>query len=161
MISNRQDTIDIKIRCRDCALHLVWCIPRLQKLYPVLQGKQYYLKKNIFLIKSSTWPGLWKHRSGQNTYRCPWTIHKIPKKRIHIDIIGPFTESVRGNRYIVNMIDKITKWLGCYAIPNQGAEQVAMSLVERVIVRMGCPFQIHSDQGRNFMSDLSTNFVKC
>lgn len=81
-------------------------------------------------------------------------------KRIHIDIIGPFTESVRGNRYIVNMIDKITKWLGCYAIPNQGAEQVAMSLVERVIVRMGCPFQIHSDQGRNFMSDLSTNFLQ-
>lgn len=33
----------------------------------------------------------------------------IPKERIHIDILGPFTESVRGNRYIVLMIDQFTK----------------------------------------------------
>jgi transposase InsO family protein len=78
----------------------------------------------------------------------------IPMERIHIDILGPFVESTKGNRYIVMMIDQFTKWLECYAIPNQGAEQVAMSLVEGFIARMGCPLQIHSDQGKNFMSDL-------
>lgn len=75
----------------------------------------------------------------------------IPMERIHIDIIGPFTESVRGNRYIVMMIDQFTKWLECYGVPKQGAEQVAMSLVEGFIARLGCPLQIHSDQVRNFM----------
>lgn len=39
-------------------------------------------------------------------------------KRIYIDIIGLFIELVRGNCYIVNMIDKIMKWLGCYVIFN-------------------------------------------
>lgn len=81
-------------------------------------------------------------------------------ERIHIDILGPFTESVRGNRYIVMMIDQFIKWLECYAIPNQGAEQVATSLVEGFIARMGCPLQIHSDQGRNFMSDLFCKLCK-
>ena len=84
----------------------------------------------------------------------------IPMERIHIDILGPFIESARGNRYIVMMIDQFTKWLECYAIPNQGAEQVAMSLVEGFIARMGCPLQIHSDQGRNFMSDLFSRLCK-
>lgn len=84
----------------------------------------------------------------------------IPMERIHIDILGSFTESVRGNRYIVMMIDQFTKWLECYAIPNQGAEQVAMSLVEGFIARMGCPLQIHSDQGRNFMRDLFCKLCK-
>jgi hypothetical protein len=71
-------------------------------------------------------------------------------ERIHIDILGPFVESTKGNRYIAMMIDQFTEWLECYAIPNQGSEQVARSLVEGFIVRMGCPLQIHSDQGKNF-----------
>lgn len=81
-------------------------------------------------------------------------------ERIQIDILGPFTESVRGNSYIVTMIDQFTKWLECYAIPNQGAEQVAMSMVERSIARMGCSLQIHSDQGIHFMSDLFFKLCK-
>ena len=78
----------------------------------------------------------------------------IPMERIHIDILGPFIESARGNRYIIMMVDQFTKWIECYAIRNQGAEQIAMSLVEGFIARMGCPLQIYSDQGSNFMSDL-------
>ncbi|XP_062617287.1 uncharacterized protein LOC134278991 [Saccostrea cucullata] len=58
------------------------------------------------------------------------------------------------------MIDQFTKWLECYAVPNQGAEQVAMSFVEGFIARIGCPLQIHSDQGRNFMSDLFQRLCK-
>ena len=68
-------------------------------------------------------------------------------ERIHIDILGPFIESARGNRYIVMMIDQFTKWLELYTIPNQGAEQVVMSLVKGFITRMCCPFQIHSVLG--------------
>lgn len=48
----------------------------------------------------------------------------------------------------------------CYAIPNQGAEQVVMSLVEGFIARMGCPLQIPSDQERDFMSDLFRKLCK-
>lgn len=81
-------------------------------------------------------------------------------ERIQIDILGPFTESVRGNSYIVMMIDQFTKWLECYAIPNQGAKQVAMSLVEISIPQMGCSFQIHSDQEMHVMSDLFFKLCK-
>ena len=42
----------------------------------------------------------------------------IPMERIHIDILGSFIESTRGNCYIVMMIDQFSKWLERYAIPN-------------------------------------------
>ena len=85
---------------------------------------------------------------------------EIPMERIHIDILGSFIESTRGSRYIVMMIDQFKKWIECYAIPNQGAEQVAMSLVGAFIERMGCPLQIHSDQGRNFKSGIFHELYK-
>ena len=58
-----------------------------------------------------------------------------------------------GNKYIHLVVDHLTKWMECYALPNQKAEVVAKSLevglVDGFIVRFGCQIQIHSDQGRN------------
>ena len=73
-------------------------------------------------------------------------------ERVHIDLMGPFVESNKGNRYIVMIIDKFTKWLECYPLPDQEAETVATSFIEGFISRLGCPLQIHS--GRNFESRL-------
>lgn len=48
------------------------------------------------------------------------------------------------------IIDQFTKWLDCYPLPDQEADTVATSFIEGFISRLGCPLQIHSDQGRNF-----------
>lgn len=49
---------------------------------------------------------------------------------------------------------QFTMWLEWYAIPTEGAEQVALSLVEGFKAQIGCPLHIYSEQGRNFMSKL-------
>ena len=77
-----------------------------------------------------------------------------PLDRIHIDILGPFPPSKSGNRYVLMLIDQFTRWLEAYPLPDQTAEQVARVIVDQFISRFGSPIVIHSDQGRNFESDL-------
>ena len=77
-----------------------------------------------------------------------------PMERIHIDILGPLTESARQNKYILVMVDQFTKWLELKALPDQSAERVARAFVEEFVCRMGCAQQVFSDQGKNFCGKL-------
>ena len=85
-------------------------------------------------------------------------LHPIPSgnpmQRIHIDIIGPLPRSRRGNRYILTVQCSFTKWAEAYAIPNQRATTCARVLVKNWICRYGVPDSIHSDQRRNFESQV-------
>ena len=73
-----------------------------------------------------------------------------PLERVHIDILGPFTESNRGNQYVLMIVDQFTKWLECFPLPLQSAELTAKAVVDGFISRFGCPLEIHTDQGRNY-----------
>lgn len=50
--------------------------------------------------------------------------------------------------------DYFTKWPEAVALPSQTAEVVADALLSTVVSRFGVPQQIHSDQGRNFESEV-------
>ncbi|CAK1591766.1 unnamed protein product [Parnassius mnemosyne] len=52
------------------------------------------------------------------------------------------------------VMDYFTKWSEVFAIPNQEASTVADKLVHEVFCRFGVPLEIHSDQGRNFESQI-------
>lgn len=144
MISNAKVTTDSKRRCRDCTQNIFGMV------YAKIAKIMFSLARNIIQVKTSSAANapLGQYHAG------------IPMEIIHIDAIGQFTESVSGYHYIVMKIDQFTKWLECYAIPYQGAEQVAMSPVKVFIARIGCPLQIHSDQGRNFMSSIFCKLCK-
>ncbi|CAK1587170.1 unnamed protein product [Parnassius mnemosyne] len=77
-----------------------------------------------------------------------------PWERIAIDVAGPFPETESGNKYFMVVMDYFTKWPEVFAIPNQEASTVADKLVHEVFCRFGVPLEIHSDQGRNFESQI-------
>jgi transposase InsO family protein len=77
-----------------------------------------------------------------------------PMDRVHIDVLGPFTKSPKGNTVILLVIDQFTKWLECFPLPDQSAELVAKTVLDEFFARFGCPLEIHTDQGKNFMSNL-------
>ena len=56
--------------------------------------------------------------------------------------------------YPAGGIDYFTKWPKAYALPNQGAKTVAEVLVKEFVCRFGVPLQFHSNQGRNFESQV-------
>ena len=95
-------------------------------------------------------------KSRRKTPKAP--LHPIPstypKQRVHIDIIGPFPRTKRGNCYIMTVQCSFTKWVEAYALPNQRAKTCARALVDNWVYRYGAPDAIHTDQGRNFESRL-------
>ena len=78
----------------------------------------------------------------------------MPMERLHVDVLGPFPQSARGNHYILAAVDQFTKWAEVFAVPDQTAETTAKTLVNDIIARFGAPLSIHTDQGRNFESQL-------
>jgi hypothetical protein len=74
--------------------------------------------------------------------------------RLATDILGPLPLTPRGNQYILVPTDHFTKWVEIMSIPDQTAQTCAEKLLNAVISRYGCPVTIHTDQGRNFESNL-------
>ena len=81
-----------------------------------------------------------------------------PGDRVHLDILGPFRESKRHNRYVLMIIDQFSRWLEIVPLPDQEAETIARAFFENFVVRFGVPFMAHTDQGRNFESDMFRSF---
>src|SRR6266542_2174090 len=75
---------------------------------------------------------------------------KEPFYQWGIDIVGPLTETLRGNKYIVVAIDYFTKYPEARALANANAKSVANFIYEDIICRHGCPRKIISDRETHF-----------
>ena len=56
-----------------------------------------------------------------------------PLDRLATDILGPFPESTKGNKYILGVTDYFTKWVEIYAIPDQSAVTCAEVILDEFI----------------------------
>lgn len=76
-----------------------------------------------------------------------------PFQKVAADILElPITS--RGNRYVLVVQDYFSKYVNLYAIPDQRATTVAKCLFDNFICQHGVPEMLHTDQGRQFESDL-------
>ena len=96
-----------------------------------------------------------KNRAEMTSYQAG-----VPNERVHLDFLGPFHTSSRGNKYILSIVDQFTKWIEIYPLPEQSAQTTAKTFFEGWITRFGVPLQIHTDQGRNFTSQLFSDLCK-
>ncbi|CAG2191073.1 Retrovirus-related Pol polyprotein from transposon 17.6,Retrovirus-related Pol polyprotein from transposon 297 [Mytilus edulis] len=70
------------------------------------------------------------------------------------DILGPLPTTPRNNKYVLVVTDHFTKWVEIFPVPNHNAETCASVILNEVIARFGSPLSIHSDQGRNYESNI-------
>jgi transposase InsO family protein len=83
-----------------------------------------------------------------------------PFERWGIDFIGRMPLTKQGNRWIVTAIDYATNWPIARALPDATAEAVAIFLYEEIFLQFGCPSEIVSDRGANFMSDVLQRYLQ-
>jgi transposase InsO family protein len=76
-------------------------------------------------------------------------------ERVHIDLVGPFPRTERGNEYALTAIDAATKYIVISAIPDKTANSVTEALIENLFLRYGFPQTIISDQGKEFVNRMN------
>lgn len=88
-------------------------------------------------------------------------VSQRPFDKIYIDLVGPLplTEP-GGNKYILSMVDDLTRFVEFTAIPNQEAKTVAKALYEGILCRYTIPKAIVTDNGANFISNVINQLCK-
>jgi transposase InsO family protein len=74
--------------------------------------------------------------------------------------VGPLTEKQEGNKYILTFQDELSKFLVAIPIPKQDTETVAKEFIKHVILKVGTPIKLLTDQGSNFLSEVFRNTCK-
>jgi len=70
------------------------------------------------------------------------TTARHPFEKCALDIVGPLTETVSGNKYILTFQDDLSKFIMAIPIPQQDAETVAREFVLNIVLKFGAPAQI-------------------
>ena len=119
------------------------------------------------------WPGMWSYTSIM-TANCPECLRKLTQvdkiqhemytyplgrfnQKLYVDLVGPFNAATyQGTTmfHLVTMLDGYTRYLVCQPVPSQTAEVVGKAILESWFFRFGIPENIHSDNGRNFISEV-------
>jgi transposase InsO family protein len=77
-----------------------------------------------------------------------------PMQRVGVDVLGPWPMTASGNRFIIIYQDYFSKWVEIFAARQHTAYVVAEILVKEIISRYGIMERLHSDQGREFESQI-------
>jgi cleavage and polyadenylation specificity factor subunit 1 len=78
---------------------------------------------------------------------------------IHMDIVGPLTPS-RGQRYLLTIVDRCTKWQEVIPMADITASTVTQAFLQTWVTRFGCPQHITTDRGAQFTSSLFKAFTQ-
>jgi len=76
-----------------------------------------------------------------------------PWQKLAIDLVGPFTVTEGGNRWILVLMDHFSRWQDAIALPEATTTVIADKLCQ-LFSYFGVPEEIHSDQGAQFQSQL-------
>ena len=74
--------------------------------------------------------------------------------RLSADIIGPFTPSARGNRFVLVVTDHFTKWVEGYVLPDHTAVTCAWALATNWFAMHGSPYSLQTDGAPEFLSQM-------
>ena len=77
-----------------------------------------------------------------------------PTEKVAIDFVTSFWPTEQGNKVILVVSDYFTKFAEAYALPDMKAQTVADTLVTQFFCWYGTQYQLHSDQGSDFESEL-------
>ena len=81
-----------------------------------------------------------------------------PFQRVSVDLVEYKTLSATPDgvrcKYVLSIIDHLTRFALLVALPNKASETVAHVLIERVIGIFGEPEQLHSDRGMEFENEI-------
>lgn len=88
-------------------------------------------------------------------------IEKIstPFHTVHVDHLGPFVKSKRGNCYLLVIVDGFTKFVSISAVRNTKSV-TSVQVMKQFVSYFGIPTRLITDRGTSFSSKTFQDFVK-
>ena len=83
-----------------------------------------------------------------------------PFDKITMDLVTDFTESSKGNKHILTIIDLLTGWLEAIPIPNKSADTITKAFIRHYLPRHMCSWFILSDNGTEFKNLIFNKVTK-
>lgn len=84
------------------------------------------------ILENYTWKGTHKDVTEFiNSCKMPLALTDTPRmfnEKIALDVVGPFTESLKGHKYVLTTQDQLSKFMEAVAMENQRAETIATAL---------------------------------
>lgn len=128
---------------------------RLQSRYwwPQMQAQVIDFIKTCDVCQKSKHPaGYLKHKAEQY----PLPIPDAPNVAVHVDLFGPLKPSSKGNKYILVMTDRFSKWTEAIPLANKEAETVGEAIFTHWCCRHSVPRDcIFSDRGTEFINKVA------
>ena len=75
-----------------------------------------------------------------------------PFFRVHLDLCGPFKDKNKKKKFVMVVMDFVTKFSATQVLSNKKPETVANAFRREILERHGCPFEVVTDQGTEFNS---------
>jgi hypothetical protein len=90
----------------------------------------------------------------------PMTVPEGPFQIIHVDITGPLPVTNNGNIYILVAVDRFTRYVEAWPMPDQQTKTVTLTFIRGFVCRHGIPLIVISDRGSPFVSHLAQDLYK-
>lgn len=83
-----------------------------------------------------------------------------PFEKIYLDVVGPLPVTENGNKYILTIMDDLSRYMNAYPIPDQEATTITQVFIKQILGHHKTPKIILTDQGTNFTSTLFKKICK-
>jgi len=88
------------------------------------------------------------------------SVPTAPFSRIGVDVVGPLPTTMRGNCYLLTVVDHLTRYAEAFPMKEATTIEIADIIIKNVICRHGLFDVMVSDQGGTFVSELATYIYK-
>jgi len=79
---------------------------------------------------------------------------EVPFENIFLDFCGPFKQVYQGKKYILAIIDKLSRYISLHAVAKQDEQTITNVLFRNWILKFGAPRTIHLNCGKAFQSKM-------
>jgi hypothetical protein len=80
-------------------------------------------------------------------------------KKWSLDFVGPLPLSSSGNRWLLVGIEHVTRWVIAVPMKEATAENVGRAIYNNILCEFGCPEEILTDRGSNFLADSLNHYL--
>ncbi|GFX36601.1 transposon Tf2-9 polyprotein [Trichonephila clavipes] len=104
--------------------------------------------------------------SPKNAFKIPPAPHQLveqstePGETCHMDIFGPLKTTLKGNSYVLSMIDAFTKYIHIVPLPDTRSSTISKAFFDNYIVHRGCPHKLVVDNVTYFKSSEFVEFCR-